>query len=343
MEVCGTHTMAIARFGLKGFFSKSVKLISGPGCPVCVTPVEDIDKAIELSKNKDVIIATFGDMVRVPGSYSSLDKERTTGADVRIVYSPVDALDIAVKNPKKQVVFLGIGFETTSPTIAATVKIAKKRKIKNFSVLPMFKTIPNALKAILEMKERRIDGFILPGHVSAIIGVAPYRFVAEKYGVPGVVAGFEENDLKTSVRMLEDMINSGSPAIEIQYSRTVRPEGNPEAQKLLKEVFREVDSNWREVGMIPKSGLTFAKAYEGFNALKRFKIRTSKPKENPACICGKVLLGVKAPLECRLFGKMCTPANPIGPCMVSSEGSCAAEYKYGSNTISGPARRRGLD
>ena len=328
MEVCGSHTMAIARAGLRSLFPPQVKLLSGPGCPVCVTPAEDIDKTIELSKIPGVIITTFGDMVHVPGSYSSLENERGKGADVRIVYSPEDALEIAKANPTKKVIFPGVGFETTSPTIAAAVMQAKREKINNFFVLPMFKTIPNALKAILDIKERKIDGFILPGHVSVIIGSKPYGFIAKKYRIPGVVTGFEPDAILEAVKMILKQITEGKSRIEIGY-KIVTPEGNKTAQKILKKVFKEVDSNWREIGCIPKSGMVLRPEYAAFDASKVFKIKLPKTKENKGCLCGKILLGMNAPRDCKLFNKACSPAHPIGPCMVSSEGSCAAEYKYG--------------
>jgi hydrogenase expression/formation protein HypD len=330
MEVCGTHTMAIARNGLKSKFPKNVLMLSGPGCPVCVTPAGMIDAAIEISKIPGVIITTFGDMLRVPGSASSLEKERSAGADVRMVYSPHDALDIAVSNPKKQVVFLGVGFETTSPTIAATVIWAKKRNIKNFTVLSMFKTIPNALKAILAVKGRHIDGFLLPGHVSAIIGEKPYAFLSAKYGVPAVISGFEPTDILKSVEILLAMIDNGISSVENQYSRAVKPEGNSIARKTIYTVFEEADSQWRGIGCIPKSGLVFKKVFATFDSARRFKIKINNDsKENSNCICGNILTGLNAPQECKLFGKACTPQDPIGPCMVSSEGACAAQYKYG--------------
>ena len=329
MEVCGTHTMAIARAALKSKFPKNVKMLSGPGCPVCVTPAGMIDAAIETARLSKTIITTFGDMIKVPGSSSSLEKERSLGSDVRIVYSPQDALEIAKLNPKKEVVFLGAGFETTAPTVAASVIWAKKRKISNFSVLSMFKTIPNALKAILASKERRIDGFLLPGHVSAIIGEKPYQFLAKKYGIPGVIGGFEPQDILKSVNMLVEMINSGVPSILNQYTRIVRPEGNPIAQDTIAEVFDIADSDWRGIGVIPKSGLVFRKAFIAFDTVKRFKIKVHDTKENKNCICGRILTGLSSPEECKLFGKTCTPRDPVGPCMVSSEGACAAQFKYG--------------
>lgn len=331
MEVCGTHTMAIARYGLKKLFPKEINILSGPGCPICVTSTIDIDKAVELSKNKNVIITTFGDMLHVPGSESSLEKERSKGAAVRIVYSPVDALDTAEANPSSSVIFMGVGFETTSPVIAATVLIAKKRKIKNFFVLPMFKTIPNVLRTLLNIKERKIDGFILPGHVSAIIGADPYAFIADEFKVPAVIAGFEADDILKSVEMLVKQIEKNEPKIEIQYSRLVKEKGNKNAQDILAKVFAMTDSSWRGIGNIPESGLVFSEEFDEFNALKHFEIKTKLSKEPRFCQCGKILLGLKTPKQCSLFGSKCSPANPVGPCMVSSEGSCAAEYKYGYN------------
>ncbi|MFC1501325.1 hydrogenase formation protein HypD [Elusimicrobiota bacterium] len=328
MEVCGTHTMCIAEFGLKKLFPENVNMLSGPGCPVCVTPIEDIDRSVELSKFKDVIITTFGDMIRVPGSVSSLEIERSKGADVRIVYSPLDAVEIAKENPKKEIVFIGVGFETTSPAIASTLIIAKKKGIKNFSVLPMFKTIPNALKTILDTKNKKIDGFLLPGHVSTIIGVTPYEFIPEKYKIPCVIGGFEPKDILRSVDMLISQISDGKPSVEIQYTRAVSKEGNKEARKILSQVFIQTDSNWRAIGNIPMSGLTFNSSYLGFDATKRFDVKLPKAKEPRGCKCGEVLLGLKKPKQCGLFGKRCVPSDPVGPCMVSSEGSCAAVYKY---------------
>jgi hydrogenase expression/formation protein HypD len=330
MEVCGTHTMAIARNALKSKFPENVTMLSGPGCPVCVTPAEMIDAAIEISKLPGVIVTTFGDMLRVPGSASSLEKERAAGADVKMVYSPYDALEMAVSQSKKQVVFLGVGFETTSPAIAATVIWAKKRKAGNFTVLSMFKTIPNALKAILAVKGRRIDGFLLPGHVSAIIGEQPYAFLSGKYGIPGVISGFEPYDILKSVEILLGMINAGKASIVNQYTRIVNPEGNPIARKTINTVFEEADSAWRGIGCIPKSGLIFKRSYSAFDAARRFKIKITQGRENTGCICGNILTGLNGPQECKLFGKACTPQNPIGPCMVSSEGACAAQYKYGN-------------
>ena len=329
MEVCGTHTMAIARFGLKKLLPENVNLLSGPGCPVCVTPIEDIDRAIAIGKLPGVILTTFGDMLHVPGSRSSLEKERAAGADVRMVYSPVDALDIAAKNPAKQVVFLGVGFETTSPAIATTILMAQTKKIKNFSVLPMFKTVPAALHAILSMKKHNIHGFILPGHVSAIIGAKPYTFIASDFGVPGVIAGFEARDILKSIDMILSQILQKKPRIEIQYTSAVTPRGNTSAQKIIKKVFTPSDSTWRAIGVIPASGLKLRRSFDDFNALNKFSVNVPPAREPKNCDCGKILMGLAAPKKCRLFGTACTPAHAVGPCMVSSEGACAAAYKYG--------------
>ncbi len=321
--------MAIARAGLKSLFPKEVNMISGPGCPVCVTPTSDIDKAIDLAGREDVVIATFGDMIRVPGSFSSLEKEKAKGADLRIIYSPMDALELAQSDPGKDVVLLGVGFETTSPGIAAAIMKAKSMNLKNFFVLSMFKTIPEALKAILDIKKRRIDGFLLPGHVSAIIGSKPYQFIAKKYGVPGVIGGFDAKDIMDSIELLLSQIKRKKPEIHIQYSNVVKEDGNLPAKKFLKEVFRQRESNWRGIGVIPKSGLKLKEKYAEFDAEKKFNLKERKSKDPRGCGCGDVLLGLISPKECTLFGKVCTPGNPIGPCMVSSEGACAAEYKYG--------------
>lgn len=335
MEVCGTHTVAIARHGLKQLFPAEVKMLSGPGCPICVTTTADIDRAIAIAKLKNVIIATFGDMIHVPGSYSSLEKERSSGGDIRIVYSPVDSLNIARENPSKQVVFLGVGFETTSPAIAATVIIAKKKKIKNFFVLPMFKTIPNALRAIIEAGMNSADkmhlhAFILPGHVSTIIGSKVYEFISKEFGIPGVISGFEPKDILDSVDMILAQIRDKKPRIEIQYTRSVRPDGNKTARATLKRVFQETDSDWRAIGIIPKSGLVFNSLYKDFDAGIKFPVKVLSKKDPKGCSCGEILLGNVTPLDCTLFGTSCTPSSPIGPCMVSSEGACAAEYKYGN-------------
>ncbi len=329
MEVCGTHTMVIFKQGLKGMLPKNVNLLSGPGCPVCVTSQEDIDKAIKLAKDRNVIIATFGDMVRVPGTNSSLEKERGNGADVRIIYSPSEALRIARENPARRVVFLAIGFETTSPLIAASLLDVQKEKIDNFYIFSSHKLIPPAMEALLESKEVRIDGFICPGHVSVTIGSNAYKFIAQKYNVPCVIGGFEPLDVLQSIYMLLKQIKEKRAEVEIEYFRAVHPEGNRIAQELISRVFEVSDVRWRGLGIIPKSGLRLKREFSGFDTEKEFPLKTKKSKENPDCACGEVLRGVKKPTQCKLYRRICTPEEPYGPCMVSSEGTCAAYYKYG--------------
>ncbi|MEA1939775.1 MAG: hydrogenase formation protein HypD [Candidatus Caldatribacteriota bacterium] len=327
MEVCGTHTVTIFRNGIRNILPGNVNLLSGPGCPVCVTPTRNIDDIIALSREKDFIITTFGDMIRVPGSTSSLEKEKANGADIRIVYSTLDALNIARDNPAKKIVFMGVGFETTSPTIASVILKAKGEKINNFSVLCVAKIMPPAMKSLLDAEEVNIDGFICPGHVSAIIGSEPYCFIANQYKVPCVISGFEPLDILQGIYMLIKQIEEKRAEIEIQYKRVVRPEGNKIALQKLKEVFRIVDSNWRGIGNIENSGLDLKEEFHRFNA-RKFKVEVEETKEFAGCRCGEVLRGVIIPPECSLFGKICTPEDPKGACMVSSEGTCAAYYKY---------------
>ena len=327
MEVCGTHTVAIFRNGIRKMLPSNINLISGPGCPVCVTPISYIDEIIALSREEGFIITTFGDMMRVPGSTSTLEKEKTDGADIRIVYSTLDALKIAQDNSSKEVVFMGVGFETTSPTIASAVINAQKDEINNFSVLSVAKIIPPATKALLEGKEVNIDGFICPGHVSAIIGSKPYNFITTQYKVPSVICGFEPLDILQSIYMLVKQIEDGRAEVEIQYERVVKPEGNKIALDKIDEVFKLVDSNWRGIGNIPLSGLEIKDKYEQFNA-RKFEVEIEETKEPRGCRCGEVLRGVITPTECPLFREACTPENPQGACMVSTEGTCAAYYKY---------------
>lgn len=328
MEVCGTHTMAIHRHGLRSLLPENIRLISGPGCPVCVTASSFIDWAVVAAQNESVILATFGDLIRVPGSYSSLETERRNGKDIRILYSAMDALDLAAQNPDRLVIFLGIGFETTAPTIAATVLAAAQRHLENFLVLSAHKTMPNALAALVQSPELRVDGFICPGHVSAIIGAEPYRFLARNHGRACVVAGFEPLDLLRSILMLIRQIVAARPTVEIQYRRLVKPEGNPKALALMDRVFAPVATEWRGLGTIPQSGLELRSEWQKWNARQRLSIQVPPAVEPTGCICGAVLRGVKTPAQCPLFARKCTPENPVGACMVSSEGSCAAFYKY---------------
>ena len=328
MEVCGTHTHQVARFGIRSMLPENVNLLSGPGCPVCVTPNEYIDHALALSNLPDIIVTTFGDMFRVPGSYSSLQEEKGRGADIRITYSSADALEIAKKNRDKEVIFLGVGFETTSPTIAATVLQAKKENVDNFSVLAGFKKLPNTLKALAEFPELKLHGLIAPGHLSVITGTKIYKPVASVYGIACVVTGFEALDILEGIKLLVKQISEGRAEVENEYSRVVKPEGNVKAMKIIKKVFKLVDSRWRGIGVIPESGLDFRDEFSDFDASKKFKVEIPTPRYAKSCICGQILTGVKTPLDCPGFGTICNPENPIGACMVSSEGTCSAYYRY---------------
>ncbi len=330
MEVCGTHTVAIFRHGIRDVIPEEISLISGPGCPVCVTSIRDVDSAIALSRIPGVTLATFGDMMRVPGGRESLNDARSQGADVRVFYSPMDSLKLAMEEPEKEVVFFATGFETTSPLIAATVAEAGRRKVGNFSIYTVHKLVPPALRALLNSPEVQVDGFILPGHVSTIIGSKPYGFMASEYGKPGVITGFDAADIIEGILMLLLQIVRGRAEIEIQYRKVVREEGNPKALSLIEEVFEPSDAYWRGIGMIPGSGLRLRRGFEKFDCLNRFNADVPDYPEPAACSCGEVLRGVKIPLECPLFGAACTPESPVGACMVSTEGSCAAYYRYGA-------------
>ena len=326
MEVCGTHTVAIARYGLREALPEGVRLISGPGCPVCVTPQDQIDLFIVLGEIEGVTLATFGDMVRVPGTTQSLEQARAEGADVLMVYSPMDAVEAAAKDPEKQVVFFGIGFETTAPAVALAILEAQRQGVSNFSVLCAHKLIPPAMMALLE-SEVGVDGFICPGHVSVIIGSEAYKPVAAR-GKPCVVTGFEPADVLGAVRMLLRQLAEGRSEVEVEYSRAVRPEGNRKAQELLGRVFRVVDARWRGLGTIPGSGYELAEEFAEFDAARRFEVEPPKSVEPRGCRCGEVLTGMIDPPECPLFGEACTPRKPVGSCMVSSEGACQAWYRY---------------
>ncbi|MBW1828609.1 MAG: hydrogenase formation protein HypD [Deltaproteobacteria bacterium] len=328
MEVCGTHTMSIFRSGIRSLLPDTISLLSGPGCPVCVTAQNEIDTFIELAKIDNMIVTTFGDLMRVPGTFSSLQKEHANGRDIRIVYSSMDALDIAKTNPDKHVVFLGVGFETTAPTIAASIYTAKQMNVCNFFVCSAHKLVPPALIALLETEKTAIDGFILPGHVSVIIGTDAYLFVLEHYQIPCVVAGFEPADILHAISMLVKQIETGNPSLENAYMRAVTPAGNKKAIELMNTVFDTVDATWRGIGIIPASGLKIGKDFSDHDAEHVFDINVPESREPRGCACGDILTGIKIPPECALFKKVCTPEDPVGPCMVSSEGSCAAFYKY---------------
>ncbi len=329
MEVCGTHTNSIFRSGIMSLLPDNIEHLSGPGCPVCVTPNAYIDTAIAYSRLPDVVITTFGDMIKVPGSTSSLEKEKASGNDIKIVYSPLESLEFAKNNPGKKIIFLGVGFETTAPLVASTILSASEKKIRNFFVLSGHKIIPPAMIALLTSKEIKIDGFICPGHVSAIIGEKPYYPIVEKFGIPCVIVGFEPLDLLEGIEMLvEQITEKKNPSVENQYKRVVRKEGNKKALAIMNKVFDVKDSPWRGLGTLPKSGLYIKDIYSDFDAEKQIDIKIEKTKHNPKCICGEVLCGTKKPYDCKLYGKSCNPENPIGPCMVSSEGTCAAYYKF---------------
>jgi len=332
MEFCGGHTVTILRYGIRQVLPATIEMLSGPGCPVCVTANVDLDKAIALAQMPGVIVTTFGDMLKVPGSHSSLQKIKAEGADVRMVYSTMDAIHIAEENPSKRVVFLGIGFETTAPTIAASILYAEEKDLKNYYVLSTHKLCPPVIKALLDSGEVNLDGLICPGHVSAVIGSRAWDFIARDYAIPCVVSGFEPLDVLQCVDMLVTQVEEGNSKVEIAYRRGVRPEGNPEALRLMHEVFEPCSAQWRGMGTIPDSGLKLRSTYQRFDAECAFDIDPGPTREPQGCICGDILRGVKTPLDCRLFGNNCTPEDPVGPCMVSSEGSCATYYLYGRNS-----------
>lgn len=330
MEVCGGHTHTIYRHGLEHVLPDNIELVHGPGCPVCVIPMGRIDDAIWLAQQEGVIFTTFGDMMRVPGSSGSLLDAKARGADCRFVYSPLDALKIAMENPTKHVVFFAVGFETTAPSTAVTLVRAKQLGVTNFSVFANHVTIVPPIKAILDSPDLRLSGFLGPGHVSTVVGTRPYRFVPEVYGKPMVVAGFEPLDILQSVHMLLKQMAEGRCEVENQYSRVVRPEGNPQALQLLGETMElRPHFEWRGLGFISQSALKVHRNYAEWDAEERFSmpgIRVADPK---ACQCGEVLKGVIKPWECKVFGTACTPETPIGTCMVSPEGACAAYYNFG--------------
>ncbi len=329
MEVCGGHTAAIHRFGLPSLLPPNIRLLSGPGCPVCVSSQHFLDTAIAYSKLPGAIIATYGDLIRVPGTVSSLEKEKANGHDIRIIYSVLEALEMAKRNPGKKVIFLGIGFETTAPATAASIIEAQNEKLTNFFVLSAHKVMPPVMKALVE-EGVRIDGFIAPGHVSAITGTVIYGDLATVYGLGIVVAGFEPADLMQAILMLVRQIESGTPRVEVQYRRVVQDQGNKIAQALLGKVFELKDDRWRGLDIIPDSGLKIRNGYADFDAEKHFTVSVPEPVESKGCICGSILRGLKTPNDCSLFAKACTPLDPVGACMVSAEGTCATYYKYRS-------------
>jgi hydrogenase expression/formation protein HypD len=330
MEVCGTHTMEIGKLGLRSLLPKNIELVSGPGCPVCVTPGSYIDAAVDLGLNKKVRIVTYGDMVRVPGGKASLEQAKARGARVDVVTSPLQALELARRNSKDEFVFLAVGFETTAPATALTLIEAYETKLTNLSFYLSHRVVPPALAALIDEKETNISGFMLPGHVSAIIGEAPYRFLAQR-GIPSAITGFEPIDILLGVLDLCAMMVNGTAKVVNAYSRIVKKEGNPLAVAAYEKTFRPADSVWRGIGTIPLSGLVIRERYKNLDATDKYGISLGSPEASsqPAgCACGSVLTGRIKPNACPLFGAACTPRTPIGPCMVSSEGSCAAYYKY---------------
>ena len=330
MEVCGTHTVAIFQSGLRSLLPEGIVHLSGPGCPVCVTHESEVNAFLDLAGRDNVILATFGDLMRVPGHGGrNLKKAVADGARVKVVYSPFDTLELARENPGDMVVFIGVGFETTAPTIAGTMLMAREQGVKNLRVLCFHKTVPPALEALMADPDTTdIDGFILPGHVSAIIGLDPYLPIAEKYGKSAVITGFEPVDILQSLVQMVQWHKAGEAHVANSYTRIVHDQGNPKALEIMYSVFQSCDALWRGLGLIPGSGLEIRPEFETFDALKEFGITIEESPALPGCKCGNVLKGQIRPDQCPLFKKACTPANPVGPCMVSTEGSCAAYYKY---------------
>lgn len=328
MEVCGGQTHTLIRYGIDRVLEGAVEMIHGPGCPVCVTPVEKIDRAVEIAARPGVILTTFGDMMRVPGSRGDLIAAKARGADVRIVYSPMDALQLARDNPQRQVVFFAVGFETTAPANAMAVWTAKRTGVPNFSALMSHVRVPPAIRAIMDDDDSRVQGFIAPGHVCAVMGYRQYEDLALDYGVPFVVAGFEPLDLLQGLSMLVDMLEDGEVGTRNQYVRTVRRDGNPAALRIVDDVLEVCDMTWRGVGRIPSSGMCLTDAYAAHDAERLFDVASVGAPEDPACIAGDVLRGRRKPYECAAFGTRCTPESPLGAPMVSTEGACAAYWSF---------------
>jgi hydrogenase expression/formation protein HypD len=328
MEVCGGQTHSIIRHGLDQLLPDGIELIHGPGCPVCVTPLEVIDKALEIASRPDVIFCSFGDMLRVPGSDRDLFRVKSAGGDVRVVYSPLDALELAKANPERQVVFFGIGFETTAPPNAMTVYQAKRLGIENFSLLVSHVRVPPAIEAIMTSPDCRVQAFLAAGHVCTVMGLGEYPALAERFGVPIVVTGFEPLDILEGIRRTVHQLEEGRAEVENAYPRVVSPEGNPVAIRMLEDVFEVVDRSWRGIGMIPQSGWRLSERYRDYDAEERFQVGDIHTEESSICRSGEVLQGLIKPHECSAFGTVCTPRNPLGATMVSSEGACAAYYLY---------------
>lgn len=332
MEICGGQTHAIVKYGISQFLPEEITLVHGPGCPVCVTPIAMIDKAIEIASRQDVIFCSFGDMLRVPGSERDLLSVKAAGGDVRFLYSPVDALTIAEQNPDKEVVFFAVGFETTAPANAMAVYQAKLRGISNFSMLVSHVLVPPAIQSILESPDNRVQGFLAPGHVCAIMGTGEYELLSKKYQVPIVVSGFEPLDILEGIYLCVKQLEEGKCLTENQYTRCVQKEGNRQAHNILQAVFEVAPKTWRGLGQIPESGFRLQKTYSQFDAETRFGCAADQPEPETECISGLILQGLKNPVECPAFGKRCTPEKPLGATMVSSEGACAAYYGYSTTS-----------
>ncbi len=333
MEFCGGHTHAILRFGIRKLLPPEVEMLSGPGCPVCVTSSADMDRAISLSRISGGILTTFGDMLRVRGSEESLQRAKAKGADVRVVYSPLDALSLAEDHPDRPVIFLGVGFETTAPGVAASVLEAEKRGLKNYSVFCLHKLTPPATRAILDSGEVSLSGILGPGHVTTITGTDSWKFLSEQYRVPMAVAGFEPIDILRAISMLVDQVHDGRAQVDNAYTRSVLPEGNVTALEIMARVFEPSDAEWRGLGSLRQSGLRIRREYGSFDASRIFDIPVPRGQEPPGCRCGEVLRGLLNPTQCPLFRRACNPENPIGPCMVSSEGACSAYLQFGDSSL----------
>lgn len=328
MEVCGSHTMALARSGLRKSLQGHVRLLSGPGCPVCVTDQSDIDAMIALSCEDNRTVCTFGDMMRVPGTNGTLLQARAQGRDVRVVYAPMDAVELAAAHPERQVVFLGIGFETTLPVLGAALMEARKRGLTNFSMRVSAKRVEPVLRHLLHLQEVQLDGFLLPGHVAMVTGSRSFGFLAEEYGLPGVISGFEPLELASGIHRLLELAVDGRAAIRNDYASVVSPDGNSAALAVMDRYFRPCEARWRGIGTIPDSGMAIRPEFAGLDAAERFPVTAAPPPKPTGCRCGDVIRGLIPPSRCGLFGRSCTPYQPAGPCMVSAEGACAAEYAY---------------
>jgi hydrogenase expression/formation protein HypD len=339
MEICGGQTHTIVKYGVEQLLPSTITLVHGPGCPVCVTPIEMIDKAIAIARLPNVMVASFGDMLRVPGSKEDLLSVKAAGGDVRVVYSPLDAVTLARQHPEKEVVFFGVGFETTAPANAMAVWQARKLGLVNFFLLSSHVLVPPAIEAILSSRENRVQGFLAAGHVCTVMGYREYEPIAAAYGIPMVVTGFEPVDILQGIYMVVRQLEEGRCVVENQYSRSVRREGNIPAQELMNDVFDVVDRKWRGIGMIPSSGLRLNAKHTMFDAEKRFDVSTISTPESGDCLAGLVLQGQRKPYECPAFGVQCLPDRPLGAPMVSSEGACAAYYRYGAFRINSPVKQ----